>query len=128
MLLAAVYTGYLSDLMYLHVVAGKVEIPLGYSILFFVIFGCVANGFRPAMKAGNYLPLVIFGGLGTSFYLLMQFLLITIQRGGFIWEEAVTWRIIVPGVLAALLAPLFYWTVSHIDRLLPSGARKTSTV
>ena len=37
MLVAAFYTGFLSDLMYLHVVGGKVEIPLGSSIIYFVI-------------------------------------------------------------------------------------------
>ena len=37
MLAGAFYTGFLSDLMYMHVVGGKVEIPLGMSIVFFVI-------------------------------------------------------------------------------------------
>lgn len=128
MLAAALYTGFLSDLMYLHVVGGKVEIPVGFSIVYFMILGSVANGFQPALKARNPLPFVLLGGLGTSLFLFIQFAVITWQRGGFIWDNSITWRIIAPGVMAALLAPLFYLTLSHIDRLLPDGSRKARAV
>jgi hypothetical protein len=124
MLVAAFYTGFLSDLMYLHVVGGQVEIPLGASVIYFVMFGCFANGFRPSMKSLNVLPFVLLSGVGTSLFLLLQFAAITFHRGGFVWENAVTWRILAPGIMAALIAPLFYWTLSHIDRLLPAGSRK----
>jgi hypothetical protein len=128
MLVAALYTGFLSDLMYLHVVGGKVEIPIGFSILYFMSTGCVANGFQPAMKEGNALPFVLMSALGTSLYLFIQFAVITWQRGDFIWENAIAWRILAPGVMAALIAPLFYWTLSHMDRLLPDGSRKARTI
>jgi hypothetical protein len=124
MLVAAFYTGFLSDLMYLHVVGGKVEIPLGSSIVFFVILGSIASGFQPAMKSRNVWPFVLISGVGTSAYLLLQFLTITLQRGGFLWEPAVSWRILAPGLMAALIAPLFYWTLSQMDRLIPDGSRK----
>ena len=128
MLVAALYTGFLSDLMYLHVVGGKVEIPVGFSILYFMTLGCAANGFQPLMREGNVLPFVLLSGLGTSLYLFIQFAVITWQRGDFIWENAVTWRILAPGVMAALIAPLFYWTLSHMDRLLPDGSRKARSI
>jgi hypothetical protein len=128
MLVAALYTGFLSDLMYLHAVGGKVEIPIGFSILYFMSSGCVANGFQPAMKEGNVLPFVFLSAIGTSLYLFIQFAVITWQRGDFIWENAVTWRILAPGVMAALIAPLFYWTLSQMDRLLPDGSRKARTI
>jgi hypothetical protein len=128
MLGAAFYTGFLSDLMYLHVVGGKVEIPLGSSIVYFVIFGSIASGFQPAMKSRNVLPFVLLSGIGTSGYLLLQFLVITLQRGGFLWESAVSWRIIAPGLMAALIAPLFYWTLSQIDRFIPDGSRQMRSI
>jgi len=124
MLVGAFYTGFLSDLTYMHVVGGKVEIPLGSSIVYFVIFGSIANGFQPAMKSRNVWPFVVLSGVCTSGYLLLQFLIITIQRGGFLWENAVSWRILAPGLMAALIAPLFYWTLSQMDRLIPDGSRK----
>jgi cell shape-determining protein MreD len=124
MLAAAFLTGFLSDLMYLHIVGGKVEIPIGFSIVYFVIFGCFANGFQPAIKSRNVTPFVVLSGVGTSLFLLLQFLAITLQRGGFIWEPSVSWRILAPGVMATLIAPLFYWTLSHMDRFIPDGSRK----
>jgi hypothetical protein len=124
MLAAALSTGLLSDLMYLHVIGGKVEIPLGFSIVYYMVLGCVANGFQSSLKGRNPLPFVLLGGLGTSLYLFLQFAVITWQRGGFIWDNSITWRILAPGGMAALLAPLFYLTLSHIDRLLPDGSRK----
>lgn len=128
MLAAALYTGFLSDLMYLHMVGGRVEIPMGFSIVFYMVFGCVANGFQPALMGRNALPFVLMSGIGTAFYLFIQFAVITWHRGDFIWGNSVTWRILAPGVLAALLAPLFYWILSHLDRLLPDGSRKAGSV
>jgi uncharacterized BrkB/YihY/UPF0761 family membrane protein len=80
------------------------------------------------MKEGNVLPFVFLSAIGTSLYLFIQFAVITWQRGDFIWENAVTWRILAPGVMAALIAPLFYWTLSQMDRLLPDGSRKARTI
>jgi len=128
MLAAAFCTGFLSDLMYLHVVGGKVEIPLGSSIIYFVILGSIASGFQPAMKSRNVWPFVILSGTGTSGYLLLQFLTITLQRGGFLWDSSVSWRILAPGLMAALIAPLFYWTLSQMDRLIPDGSRKLRSI
>ena len=80
------------------------------------------------MKSRNVLPFVVLSGVGTSGYLLVQFLTITLQRGGFIWDDAVLWRILAPGLMAALIAPLFYWTLSQIDRLIPDGSRKLRSI
>jgi hypothetical protein len=30
--------------------------------------------------------------------------------------------------MAALIAPLFYWTLSQIDRLIPDGSRKLRSI
>jgi NADH:ubiquinone oxidoreductase subunit 2 (subunit N) len=107
---------------------GKLKSRSGSSIVFFVIFGSIASGFQPALKERNVWPLMALSGIGTSGYLLFQFLAITAQRGGFIWESAVTWRILAPGLMAALVAPLFYWTLSQMDRLIPDGSRKMRTI
>lgn len=128
MLAGAVFTGFVVDVLNAHVVGGRIEIPAGASIVYFVIFGCLANGFQPAMKGGNILPFALMGGLGTSGLLLMQFLLITWNRGGFVWETAAGWRILAPGCMAALVAPLFHLTLSHLDRLIPDGSRKKKAV
>jgi hypothetical protein len=97
---------------------GKLKSRSGSSIVFFVIFGSIASGFQPALKERNVWPSWLSVGSAppdTS----LQFLAITAQRGGFIWESAVTWRILAPGLMAALVAPLFYWTLSQTGPLDP---------
>jgi hypothetical protein len=128
MLAGAVFTGFVVDILNVHVVGGRIEIPAGASIFYFVTFGCIANGFRSAMKGGNILPFALLSGLGTSGFLLMQFALITWHRGGFVWEHAAGWRILAPGVMAALVAPLFHLTLSNLDRLVPDGSRKKKAI
>lgn len=123
MLAAAFYTGLFSDLFYLHITGGVVEIPLGVSIIFFVILGCLAYGCRYGRKAANVWTFALVGGLGTSAFLLMQFLMITWHRGGWEWTLVVAWRVIAPGVMAFLIAPLFHLVASNIDRLVPDFSR-----
>lgn len=123
MLAAAFYTGLFSDLFYLHVAGGEVEIPLGVSIIYFVILGSIAQGFRNGRKASNVWMFALVGGAGTSAFLLMQFLMITWHRGGWEWSGAVPWRVVAPGVMAFLIAPLFHLVASYIDYLVPNFSR-----
>lgn len=111
MLTAAFYTGLLTDLMYLHVVGGHVEIALGWSIVYFVIFGSIANGLRSAMQEGTWWPFIPLSALGTSVFLFLQFAMITMRRETFVFEQAVLWRILAPGMIAALLAPLLHLAI-----------------
>jgi cell shape-determining protein MreD len=124
MLAAAFYMGLFSDLFYLHLAGGEVEIPLGVSIIYFVILGCLVGGFRNRPEATKIWVFSLLSGVGTCAFLLMQFLLITWHRGGWDWAEAVAWRILAPGVMAALLAPLFHLIASHIDQLVPDFSRR----
>lgn len=121
MLFAAFVTGFLSDLMYLNVVGGRVEIAMGCSIVFFVIYGSIANGFRPSFSRGHWWPLVPLSALGTSAYLLMQFAMISLRREGFVFEEAILWRIFAPGLLAALFSPLLHVVVRPFAALIPEN-------
>jgi len=111
MLVAAVLTGLLTDLANLHVVGPLVEIGLGWSIVYYVLLGCLAHGFQPAFKAGHwwlYLPLSF---IATSTLLFLQFLMITIRRDGFAIGEITAWRILAPGVLAMLISPFIVLVV-----------------
>ena len=63
MLLFAVYTGSLTDLMSLQIVDGRVEIALGWSIVFFVVFGLLAHGFQPAFLRGHWWLHLLLGAL-----------------------------------------------------------------
>jgi len=114
MLGLAVFTGLLTDLAYLHVVGGQVEIAVGWSIVFFVIFGLLANGLQPAFKRGHWWIPIPVTLVGTSLFLLMQFAMISLRREGFFFNEVVVWRIIGAGALSAVVAamihPLALWS------------------
>lgn len=121
MLVVAFWTGLLSDLMYLSVVGGRVEIALGCSIVFFVVYGCIANGCRPAYLNGHSWPVVPLGTVCTWAFLLMQFAMISLRREGFVYDQAILWRVFAPGVLAGLFAPLLHATVKPFSTLIPDS-------
>ena len=119
MVLAAFYTWLLTDLAYLHVVDGQVEIGLGFSIVFFVVFGLLANGFQPAFRRGHWWIHILLSALGTSAFLAAQFLMISFRREGLVFNELVVWRILGPGLVAGVLAPLFHLIVYQASQFLP---------
>lgn len=125
MLVCAFLTGLMCDLMYLHSVGGRVEIAVGCSIIYFVILGSIANGVRPSYLDGHWWPVIPISALGTSCYLLMQFVMISVRREGFVFEEAVLWRIVAPGLLAAALAPLLHFIVSSFSLLIPGDSPRS---
>lgn len=127
MLFAAFFTGLVSDLMYLHVVGGRVEIALGCSIVFFVIYGSIANGFRPSYLRGHWWPIIPMSVICTWAFLLMQFAMISLRREGFVFEEAVLWRAFAPGVLAGLLSPLLHAVVRPFAALVPDNPWRTTS-
>lgn len=127
MLVVAAFTGFLSDLMYLHIVAGQVEIALGCSIVFFVIFGCMANGVRVSYLRGRWWPVIPLSIVCTSSYLLMQFAMISLRRESFFFDPAVLWRIFAPGLLAGLFAPLLHVIVRPFATLIPEKPWRTRT-
>jgi len=121
MLFAAFFTGLLSDLMYLNVVEGRVEIALGCSIVFFVIYGSIANGFRPSYLRGHWWPVVPLSVICTSSFLLVQFAMISLRRDGFVFDQEILWRLFAPGLLAGLFAPLLHAVVSPFAALIPEN-------
>jgi hypothetical protein len=114
MLLMAVYTGFLTDLAYLNITDGRVEIALGWSIVVFVFFGLFAHGLQPAFAGGRWWLHVLLSAVCTSVFLALQFLMICFRRQGIYFNETVAWLILVPGLFAAVLAPLVHLTVVRL--------------
>jgi len=110
------FTGFAADLAYLHIVDGSVEIGLGWSIVFFVIFTIFAHGFEPSYRRGHWWLLIPLSGLCIAVYLTLQFVMISFRREGFFFSEVVVWRIIGSGLITALLSSLvaiFGWQFNH---------------
>ena len=113
MLLLAVFTGLITDLMYLHIVGGQVEIALGWSIFYFVCFGTLSHGLQPAFLRGQWWLHILLAAVGTSLFLALQYVMICLRRQGIVLNEAVFWRIVGPGLMAAAGA-----TVLHVFSIL----------
>ncbi len=108
MLGLAVAAGFLSDLSMLHLVDGRVEIPLGWSILFYVLSGAVLQGFQPLFLRGRWEIHSFGSGICTVLLLLSQYVMISFRRESLHLDAAVGWHILGPGMLAVLFAPFFY--------------------
>lgn len=109
----------LSDRMYLNAVVGQVEIALGCSVAFFAIYGSIANCFRPSYLRGRWWPVIPLSVICTWAFLLVQFAMISRRRDGFVFDQALLWHLFAPGFLAGLLAPLLHVVVKSFGALIP---------
>ena len=119
MLGVAFFTGLLTDLMYLHVMDGQVEIALGWHIVFFVMFGIFSQGLQSSMQNGRWWPFVLLSSLGTSTLLFLELVMICFRREGFVYDSAALWRIFVPGILAVGFAPILYLAILPFTSVFP---------
>lgn len=119
MILLALFTGLCTDLMNLQVEGARVEIALGWSIVYFVLFGALAHGFQPAFLRGQWWIYVVLSALGTSTLLAAQYAMICFRREGFVFNEIVAWRILGPGLIAAALSPLLLLAAHGLSRFYP---------
>lgn len=107
MLVLAIFSGLIADLLWLQPVGDSVEISVGWTILLLVAIGSICQGVRPLVLRGQWWWPALFSGGTTFAILLSQFLAITMRRfdsGGFIWNETVTTRMLVPAAIAMVLS------------------------
>jgi hypothetical protein len=109
MLAVALYAGILLDALTVKVIGGKVEISFGWSILLYAVLAGVMHGLRPLFVKGRWEIHAVLSGVGTSFILLAQYLMISFRRGSVLFSHEVWWQIGGPGLIAMLMAPLVFW-------------------
>lgn len=125
MLILAFIAGLFTDLNYLHVVDGRVEIGVGWSIVYFVFLGLFAHGFQPAFQRGHWWIHILVSMAGTSVFLALQFAMISFRREGFVYNDMVFWRVIGPGLMAGLFALAVHPLVVGASYLLPDARART---
>lgn len=111
MIVTAFFTGLMGDLMQMHFVDGQPEIGLGWSVVIYLALGAGLQGIRPMFLRGHW-ELHAFGsGLVTILLLMAQFAMLSFRRldEGFVFNDLVLWRILVPGSIAFLVSPLVYF-------------------
>ena len=117
MLAFALFTGLLSDLAFLHVIGDRVEIGLGWSILFYVLIGTALQPLRPLFSEGRWEIHCLASGAVTLLLLLSQYTMICLRRGSFLFDGTIFWHMAGPAIFALLIAPLVYFFFN----LLPAG-------
>jgi hypothetical protein len=128
MLALALFAGILLDLLTVHVIGGKVEISIGWSILLYAVLAGIMHGLRPLFIRGRWEVHCILTGLCTSVIVLAQYLMISFRRGSIFFSREVWWQIGGPGIVAMLLAPLIFLILHWIARItrypyLPEGGK-----
>lgn len=112
MIVLAFCTGALLDLMQMQIVGNSPEIAFGVGILYFLITGSVCQGLRPLFFQGAWWIFPLITALATCVLPLLQFVLISFRRfeaSGLQWSPDVLWRILIPSIIAACIAPCFLY-------------------
>jgi len=126
MLALALFAGILLDVLTVQVIAGKVEISIGWSILLYAVLAGIMHGLRPLFIRGRWEVHCILSGLCTSIIILAQYLMISFRRGSIFFSREVWWQIGAPGLIAMLMAPLVFLILHRIGQItrypyLPEG-------
>jgi hypothetical protein len=117
MLALALYAGVLLDALTVQVIAGKVEISTGSSILLYGVLAGIMHGLRPLFARGRWEVHCILSGIFTSLIVLAQYLMITFRRGSFIFTPGIWWQIGGPGLIAMAVAPILFWLLQWMGRM-----------
>ena len=98
---------------------GQVEIAMGWSIVLYSALGTIMNGFRPLFLRGRWEILGLLTGACTSALVLAEYLMVTVRRQPihFIFNSQVAWKICGAGLIATLLAPLFFFIFNYLALL-----------
>lgn len=118
MLALALYAGFLLDTLTVQVLAGRVEISLGWSILLYGALAGIMHGLRPLFVRGRWEVHCIVAGICTSAIVLAQYMMITVRRTPvrFDFTREVWWQIGGPGLMAMLIAPVMFYILHWIAR------------
>ena len=117
MLAMAFFAGVLLDALTVQVIATKVEISLGSSILIYAVLAGIMHGLRPLFIRGRWEVHCLLTGICTSAIILAQYLMITFRRGTFMFTKEVWWQIGGPGLMAMLMAPVIFWILNWVARV-----------
>lgn len=123
MLGLALFTGLLSDLAFLHVIGDRVEIGLGWSMLFYVLAGTALQPLRPLFLEGRWEVHCLASGAVTLLLLLFQYAMVCLRRGSFLFDGTIFWHLAGPALLALLLAPAVCFFFSLLPAATPERRR-----
>lgn len=80
----------------------------GYSVLLFGGMGLLMHGIRPLFLQGKWQFSVLLSGVAIFLYLGMEYLMITVVRGGFILTEFTVLQVMYTALLTMTLSPVVF--------------------
>jgi len=107
------------------------EIPLGWSIILYAVLGSIMNGMRPWFRRGRWEIHCLLSGVFTALIVVAEYLMIALKRieeSGFLFPGIVWQRALGSGLAAMLLAPLVFFLLNTVGRLIgfePHPERET---
>ena len=112
--------GLMWDALHTQAVDGSVEIGAGWSIILYAVLGAIMSGFRPMFQRGRWEIHCLLTGVLTSAMVLAEYCMITLRRVPlkFVFDKEIWWRIGGTGIIALLLAPLFFFFLNYIAALV----------
>lgn len=124
--------GLLWDLLNLQVITStatllktpSVEIAAGTSVVLYGMLCTLMHGLRPLFLRGRWEIHLFLSGLCTVAILLAEFFILNLKRGGFEYSPLIWWRVLAPGAIALLLAPIVYFIFTLLAYLLGYSVRE----
>ncbi len=80
----------------------------GYSIVLYGIMGVIMQGVQPLFRKGVWQLSALLTGVAILFYLLSEYLLISIVRGDFYFPKRVFYQMLLSAWLTMLVSPLIF--------------------
>ncbi len=114
MLVFAIYTGVLWDLVEIPVLPGGAELRPGWSCLVLGLFGAMVNTIRMRLVKMRWEVHCLASAILTVAYLLLQYLYLTWVRGNPEFPSLLWWRIGGAGVAALFVAPVVFFILISI--------------
>jgi len=123
MLVMALVTGFLWDARY-HVpiypdeaslgLLTQSEVPFGFTIFLFGITGALIQGVRPLFRRGRWELPVFMIGLCTALMQLLEYLVISFNRGGLEIPPEFWWKLLMTSLFSSLVSPFLLLLLSRV--------------
>lgn len=117
----ALITALVQGLLLLQIQAGQSELGLTLPIVFFIVWALLLQMSSEATHGMRWELHALGCALVTLTLLGGEFLVLCIRRGGFPLEMNVGLRIILPSLIAPLIAPAFYFMLRALVPLSPEA-------
>ena len=92
------------------------ELPFGFTIFLFGLLGSFIQGVRPVFRRGRWELPVFMIGVCTLVGIVIEYLVISFHRGGFVWTAELWFMILMTSLFSMLAAPFILLLFSKLAK------------